>query len=130
MNGKLLLIALLGIVLAGCVGTQAPASPTPAPALSAVERGKALFSDPSLGTSGSTCKTCHPSPEASMKGVGKKYPAYFALAKRDMTLKQVINFCIENPLKGKALPENDEKLLALEAYLKSIDGTPTAPAYK
>jgi cytochrome c len=55
-----------------------------------------------------------------MSGVGKKYPAYFNMAKKEMTLKEVINFCIEVPLKGKALPAGDERLLALEAYLKSL----------
>lgn len=116
---RLFLLTLAAILVLGCA--QAPKETAKAPAFKApVVLGEALFEDPSLGTTGQTCKTCHPNPETSMKGVGKKYPTYFNMAKKEMTLKEVINFCIEVPLKGKALPENDEKLLALEAYLKPL----------
>lgn len=116
---RLLLFILLTALVVGCAqGTKEAAQPKVSK--DPVALGKALFQDPSLGTSGQTRKTCHPNPETSMKGVSKKYPGYFRLAKKEMALKEVINYCIENPLKGKPLPENDEKLLALEAYLKSL----------
>ncbi len=116
---RLFLIVLATLLVLGCA--QAPKeAPKASPAKDPVELGKALFQDSSLGTTGQTCKTCHPNPETSMSGVGKKYPAYFNMAKKEMTLKEVINFCIEVPLKGKALPAGDERLLALEAYLKSL----------
>jgi thiosulfate dehydrogenase len=118
---RLLLIVFVTVLVLGCAQGQKGAYNTNAPAtLNPVELGKALFQDPSLGTTGQTCKSCHPAPETAMKGVGEKYPAYFNMAKEEMTLKEVINYCIENPLKGKALPANDEKLLALEAYLRSL----------
>jgi thiosulfate dehydrogenase len=116
---RVLLIVLVTILVLGCAQASKETPKAPA-AKDPIELGKALFQDPSLGTTGQTCKTCHPNPETSMKGVGKKYPAYFNMAKKEMTLKEVINYCIEVPLKGKALPANDEKLLALEAYLKSL----------
>ena len=34
-------------------------------------------------------------------------------------LRDMINWCIENPVRGKALPEGDERLRALEAYIYS-----------
>jgi cytochrome c len=119
MNTKLLFLIFVAVLIMGCA--QAPKEAEKAPVeKDPVQLGKALFQDASLGTTGSTCKTCHPDPETTMKGVGAKYPGYFNFAKKEMTLKQVINFCIENPMKGKPLAENDEKLLALEAYLKSL----------
>jgi cytochrome c len=34
-------------------------------------------------------------------------------------LRDMINWCIENPMKGKPLPENDPRLRAVEAYILS-----------
>lgn len=118
MRLLLIVLVLASILVMGCA--QASKETPKATSKDPVEIGKALFQDPSLGTTGQTCKTCHPNPETSMKDVGKKYPAYFGMAKKEMTLKEVINYCIQVPLKGRALPANDEKLLALEAYLKSL----------
>jgi thiosulfate dehydrogenase len=118
-NVGLFLVIFAAVLVLGCA--QGPSEPAKTPAeKDPVQLGKALFQDPSLGTTGSTCKTCHPNPETTMKGVGARYPGYFGMAKKEMTLKEVINFCIETPMKGKPLAENDEKLLALEAYLKSL----------
>ncbi len=116
---RLVLIIFAAVLVLGCA--QGPKETAEAPvAKDPVELGKTLFQDPSLGTTGQTCKTCHPSPETSMKGVGNKYPAYFGMVGREMTLIEVINFCIQTPLKGTPLPPGDERLLALEAYLKSL----------
>jgi thiosulfate dehydrogenase len=112
------LIVLAAILVVGCA--QPSGETGKPPAKDPVELGKALFQDPSLGTTGQTCRTCHPNPEVSMKGVGDKYPAYFGMAGREMTLREVINFCIQTPLKGKPLPPKDERLMALEAYLRSL----------
>jgi|Deesub1362A_J573_1020465.scaffolds.fasta_scaffold29619_2 thiosulfate dehydrogenase len=119
---KLVLVLLLAAIFAGCAqkpqAEEAPKTEKPA---NLVEYGKALFADASLGTNGKSCLTCHPEP-STLSGVGNKYnpKAYFNMAKKEMTLKEVINFCIEVPMKGKPLPENDERLTALEAYLKSL----------
>ena len=121
MGRKILIVVLLlGVILAGCA--QKPPSETQTAKTSdPVEYGKALFADPSLGTAGKSCLTCHPDP-STLSGVGSKYSpkAYFNMAKREMTLKEVINFCIQVPMRGKPLPEDDERLLALEAYLRSL----------
>lgn len=40
----------------------------------------------------------------------------------------MINWCIENPLKGKPLAENDPVLRSVEAYILSTrKGTPLEP---
>ncbi|MFQ6092932.1 MAG: hypothetical protein ACE5OR_09660 [bacterium] len=100
----------------------------------AVERGKALFYDKELGTSGMTCNSCHleggtKTNPMKMKGMtmdafdnlGARYPKYFPMAMKVMTLDQVINFCVVNPLKGKPLTLDDLRLTALTAYVASIE---------
>lgn len=84
-----------------------------------IERGKTLFNDKSLGTSGQTCNTCHPN-GGNFDDLGCKYPKYWGMAKKVMTLSQVVNWCIANPLKGKALAWDDQKLTDLTAYCASV----------
>jgi hypothetical protein len=42
------------------------------------------------------------------------------MAKKVMTLDQVNNWCIMNPLKGKPLAWDDQKLTDLTAYVASV----------
>ncbi len=118
---KFVVVLLLVAIFAGCAQkSQTEGTKTEKPA-NPVEYGKVLFADASLGTNGKSCLTCH-DPPSTLSGVGNKYSpkAYFNMAKKEMTLKEVINFCIEVPMKGQPLPENDERLAALEAYLRSL----------
>ena len=96
-----------------------------------IERGKVLFSDTGLGTTGMTCNSCHMEggTKAGKMGemtisvfddLGAKYPKYFMMAKRVMTLDQVVTFCIINPLKGKPPAWDDQKLTDLTAYVASV----------
>jgi len=73
-----------------------------------VQQGKALFSDPKLGTNGKTCFTCH----ANGKGLEQ------AGAKSE--LADTINMCITNPLKGKALGTTSSEMQSLILYIKSL----------
>jgi len=96
-----------------------------------VDNGKKLFNDKSLGTSGMSCNSCHM--EGGTKdgkmgdmvipafdNVASTYPKYFMMAKRVMTLDQVVNWCIVTPMKGKALKWDDQKLTDLTAYCASV----------
>jgi cytochrome c len=96
-----------------------------------VDRGMALFGDPKLGTSGQTCNTCHMKGgtmdgkmgDMSIKAfdaVHATYPKYWGMAKKVMTLDQVINWCIMNPLQGKPLAWDDQKLADLAAYISTV----------
>ena len=78
----------------------------------AITRGKDLFADESLGTNGMSCNSCHVEggTKAGKMGdmeippftnVAKKYPMYFKMAEKVMTLDQVINWCILTPMEGK-----------------------------
>lgn len=97
-----------------------------------VERGKGLFMDASLGTTGMSCNSCHV--EGGMKAgamgdkeippfahTAKKYPRWFAMAGRVMTLDQVINWCIMKPMEGAPLAWDDQRLTDLAAYVASVN---------
>lgn len=107
-----------------------PADPA-AELAKSVENGKMLFSDTTLGTSGMTCNSCHMeggTKEGKMgdmvvpawDNLAAKYPKYFGMAKKVMTLDQVVNWCIKEPLKGKPLAWDDQKLTDLTAYCASV----------
>ena len=99
-----------------------------------IATGKELFNDKSLGTSGKTCNSCHmmggtkgaKMGEMTIKpfdDLGSKYPNYFMMGKKVMTLSQVVNFCVVKPLKGEALKWDDQKLTDLTAYVASVKVT-------
>jgi cytochrome c peroxidase len=96
-----------------------------------IERGEALFGDPDLGKSGQTCNTCHleggtvagKMGDVDLKAfnaLNVRYPKYWAMAKKVMTLDQVVNWCIVGPLKGEALAWDDQRLADLVAYCASV----------
>ena len=95
----------------------------------AIAMGRRLFKDSSLGTNGKSCNSCHINmgrsykrgPMGAMNFFSKeKYPRYFMMAKKVMSLDQIINTCVKMALKGKPLKWNDPKLTALNAYISSL----------
>lgn len=81
-----------------------------------VAEGKKIFhSDKELGgTIGVSCDMCHP--DASNTHA-ETYPKYQVQLQKVALLRDMIDWCIENPVKGKALDPNDPKMRALEAYI-------------
>jgi hypothetical protein len=94
------------------------------------KQGWVLFKDPSLAgsTNDMSCHSCHPyggkdhSPEAMAKGTlfGKAgtYPKVVEMTKdaygdREITLIEMINFCIANPLAAEPLADDDPQMEAL-----------------
>lgn len=68
------------------------------------------------GTIGVSCDMCHPDGANTHP---ETYPKFQTQTKKVALLRDMINWCIENPLKGKPLPENDPTLRAVEAYILS-----------
>jgi thiosulfate dehydrogenase len=74
------------------------------------------------GTIGISCDMCHPDGSNTHP---ETYPKFQSQTKKVALLRDMINWCIENPLKGKPLAENDPVLRSLEAYILSTrKGTP------
>lgn len=68
------------------------------------------------GTIGISCDMCHPDGSNTHP---ETYPKFQSQTKKVALLRDMINWCIENPLKGKPLPEDDPRLRAVEAYILS-----------
>jgi len=85
-----------------------------------MEKGKALFNNPTLGggTSGKSCNTCHPNGKG-LEGIGAKKEWTNPVGKYN-TLEAAVNICIVKALQGKPLDEKSEQMQDLIAYLKSI----------
>jgi thiosulfate dehydrogenase len=79
-----------------------------------VDEGKKLFHDSSLGKNGISCDMCHPDASNTHP---ETYPKFQTQLKAIALLRDMINWCIENPLEGEKLAENDPKMKALEAYI-------------
>ncbi|HKN14819.1 MAG TPA: hypothetical protein VJX68_16650 [Candidatus Binatus sp.] len=81
-----------------------------------VAEGKDLFHDGAAlgGTIGVSCDMCHPDASNTHP---ETYPKYQVQLQKVALLRDMIDWCIENPVKGKALDPNDPKLRALEAYI-------------
>jgi cytochrome c peroxidase len=106
---SLLVLTVLLAVSSAAFSADEKAAPT-------VEQGKKLFGDPSLGTNGKTCATCHPSDEK----VGELAARGEWFGGKAKTLEQAINFCVKGPLEGKPLPEDSAKLKSIAMYMKSL----------
>jgi thiosulfate dehydrogenase len=77
------------------------------------------------GTIGISCDMCHPDGSNTHP---ETYPKFQQQTKKMALLRDMINWCIENPLKGKPLAENDPVLRSVEAYILSTrKGTALAP---
>jgi len=83
----------------------------------ALKYGKRLWKNKRLGTAGVSCASCHPK-GANLKS--KPYPRYINMPSDVVTLDQMINFCMVNPMKGEALKWNSKRLTALNAYVQEL----------
>jgi cytochrome c peroxidase len=78
------------------------------------ELGKQLFEATHLGSNGKSCSSCHPQ-GTGLEGIG---------AYDDGTLKETINFCIRDALKGKMIDPESIELGSLLSYLRSLQPKP------
>ncbi|HAD04919.1 MAG TPA: cytochrome C [Desulfuromonas sp.] len=97
------LVAIVFLLMFVGVGSAAAMSHGPT-----AEKGKALFSDVKLGTSGQSCSSCHP----DGRGMAK------AAVKTD--LAETINTCIVKALKGTALDTKSVELQSMVLYIQSL----------
>ena len=81
---------------------------------SVVKKGRNLWTDPNLGTNGVACAQCHPNAANTNP---ETYPKFQKQIGRVIALREMINWCLRNPLEGKELPADDPKMIAIEAYV-------------
>jgi thiosulfate dehydrogenase len=81
-----------------------------------VATGNKVFHDTAAlgGTIGVSCDMCHPNAANTHP---ETYPKFQVQLGRVAMLRDMINWCIENPVRGKALRDDDVKMKALEAYI-------------
>jgi thiosulfate dehydrogenase len=83
---------------------------------SLVAEGKRIFHDAKAlgGTNAVSCDMCHPDGSNTHP---ETYPKYQVQLGRVALLRDMINWCIENPVRGKPFADDDPRLKALEAYI-------------
>ena len=81
-----------------------------------IDLGNQIFHDDKLigSTNGVSCAMCHPNAANTHP---ETYPKFQIQLKRVALLRDMINWCIENPSRGKKLSADDEKMRAVEAYI-------------
>ena len=92
-----------------------------------VADGNKIFHDVKAlgGTIGVSCDMCHPDGSNTH---AETYPKYQVQLGRVAMLRDMINWCIQNPARGKPLPDDDARLKAMEAYiLAQRKGVPIDP---
>ncbi len=82
--------------------------------MAVVQEGERLFHSGKLGGNTVSCDMCHPNASNTHP---ETYPKFQKQLGEVATLRQMINWCIENPLEGKPLPLDDPRMVALEAYI-------------
>jgi thiosulfate dehydrogenase len=93
--------------------------------MSVVKTGRELWVSPDLGTNGVACAQCHPNAANSHP---ETYPKFQQQLGRVIAFRDMINWCLMNPLEGEALALDDPKMIALEAYATyERRGVPLAP---
>ena len=81
-----------------------------------VDKGSQIFHDAKAmgGTIAVSCDMCHPNGANTHP---ETYPKYQVQLGRVAMLRDMINWCIENPVRGKPLADDDPRLKAMEAYI-------------
>ena len=81
--------------------------------MSVVKKGQALWGSPDLGTNGVACGQCHPNAANTHP---ETYPKFQKQLGRVIAFREMINWCLQQPLEGQPLALDDPDLIALEAY--------------
>ena len=82
--------------------------------MSVVEKGRALWVSAELGTNGVACAQCHPNAANTHP---ETYPKFQQQLGRVAALRDMINWCIQQPLEGEPLALDDPNLVAMETYI-------------
>jgi thiosulfate dehydrogenase len=79
-----------------------------------MKEGEKLFHSSQLGKNSVSCDMCHPNGADTHP---ETYPKFQKQLGKVVGLRDMINWCIQNPLEGQPLAADDPKMVALEAYI-------------
>ena len=82
--------------------------------MSVVEEGRLLWGSGDLGTNGVACGQCHPNAADTHP---ETYPKFQQQLGRVIAMRDMINWCLMNPLEGEPLDLDSDEMVALEAYV-------------
>lgn len=82
--------------------------------MTVVQKGRDLWVSPELGTNGVACAQCHPNAANTHP---ETYPKFQQQLGRVVALRDMINWCLQNPLEGQSLEFDDPRMVAIEAYI-------------
>jgi thiosulfate dehydrogenase len=82
--------------------------------MAVVKEGDKWFHSPDLGKNTVSCDMCHPN---SANSHPETYPKFQKQLGKVVGMREMINWCIQNPQQGTPLAADDPKMVALEAYI-------------
>ena len=82
--------------------------------MSVVQKGRELWTSPTLGTNGVACAQCHPNAANTHP---ETYPKFQQQIGKVITLGEMINWCLQHPLEGKPLALDSADMIAIQAYV-------------
>lgn len=93
--------------------------------MTVVAEGDKLFHSSSLGKNKVSCDQCHPNGANTHP---ETYPKFQKQIGKVISLFEMVNWCLRNPLEGESLAADDPKMVALLAYITyERRGVPLAP---
>jgi len=85
----------------------------------AVDMGRKMWNDDTLGTSGVACLSCHADFELLNLDKRQNFPHFVKMTGDVVTLDQMINYCMMNPMQGKPFKWNSKEMTAMAAYYRA-----------
>jgi cytochrome c len=82
--------------------------------MTVVELGEKTFHSSALGKNKVSCDQCHPNAANTHP---ETYPKFQKQIGKVVSLFEMVNWCIRNPLEGDPLAADDPKMIALLAYI-------------
>jgi len=78
-----------------------------------------MWEDETLGKSGLACLSCHAGYDNLNLEKRQDYPHYVEMVDDVVTLDQMINYCMLNPMEGEQLEANSKTMTAMAAYYRA-----------
>jgi thiosulfate dehydrogenase len=82
--------------------------------MTVVMEGEKVFHSPKLGSNKVSCDQCHPNAANTHP---ETYPKFQQQIGKVVSLFEMVNWCIRNPLEGESLAADDPKMVALLSYI-------------